>query len=248
MGFFDNLFKKKGTPAKTNFELDFLFHSSDHLRYENGRHVSGPHGGAPRAVKVETNISGGDGYTVTMFNTDGGRAVVQMAPKQMKVQHVDDKKIVLRGYGHDSSGASFSDYGLTIQLDNGNIEKCILHMYDRNVDIEYLKSSEQSVEGENLNENGFGEIRGFLARFMAQPMSVKSALAQKTDELNNMGVNFYNRGDVATAIVYYNKALEIYPINDDALKNLIVCYRETNNYRKMQEAQEKLEFLRSLGI
>lgn len=119
-------------------ELDFVFHSSDHLRYENGRHVSGPHGGAPRAVKVEANISGNEGYTVTMFNTDGGQAVVQMAPKQMKLVGADSEKIQLKGYGRDAMGASFADYGLTIYHDDGSIEKCILHMFDRNVDIEYL--------------------------------------------------------------------------------------------------------------
>lgn len=120
------------------FDLDFVFQSSDHLRYENGRHVSGPHGSAPRAVKVEANINGNEGYTVTMFNTDGGQAVVQMAPKQMKLVNADNEKIELKGYGHDSMGASFSDYGLTIFHEEGNITKCKLHMYDRNVDIEYL--------------------------------------------------------------------------------------------------------------
>jgi tetratricopeptide (TPR) repeat protein len=119
-------------------DLDFVFHSSDHLRYENGRHVSGPHGGAPRAIKVEANISGNEGYTVTMFNTDGGQAVVQMAPKQMKLVGADNEKIQLKGYGRDAMGASFADYGLTIYHNEGNIEKCILHMFDRNVDIEYL--------------------------------------------------------------------------------------------------------------
>lgn len=118
--------------------LEFVFYSSDHLRYENGRHVSGPHGGAPRAIKVEPNITGNEGYTVTMFNTDGGQAVVQMTPKQMKLVKSDIKKIELRGYGYDQFGASFADYGLTIYLDKQHIEKCILHMYDRKVDIEYL--------------------------------------------------------------------------------------------------------------
>ncbi len=121
-----------------NLELNFVFHSSDHLRYENGRHVSGPHGGAPRAIKVEDNINGNEGYTVTMFNTDGGQAVVQMAPKQMKLVSINNEKIQLKGYGPDLMGASFSDYGLTIFHDDGNIEKCILHMFDRYVDIEYL--------------------------------------------------------------------------------------------------------------
>jgi hypothetical protein len=122
--------------------LNFVFKSSDHLRYQNGTHVSGPHGGARRAVKVEPNISGGEGYTVTLFNLDGNHPLwqnnVQMAPKQMRIISQNEKKVVLRGYGHDIMGAPFSDYGLTIYLNKVNIEKCILHMHDRNVDIEYL--------------------------------------------------------------------------------------------------------------
>lgn len=135
----EQLAQESDNSESEELELDFVFHSSDHLRYENGRHVSGPHGGAPRAVKVEANISGNQGYTVTMFNTDGGQAVVQMAPKQMKLIGADSEKIQLKGYGRDQMGASFADYGLTIFHDNGNIEKCVLHMYDRGVDIEYLR-------------------------------------------------------------------------------------------------------------
>jgi len=63
---------------------------------------------------------------------------VQMAPKQMKLIGVDNEKIQLKGYGQDAMGASFADYGLTIYHNDGNIEKCILHMFDRNVDIMYL--------------------------------------------------------------------------------------------------------------
>lgn len=136
MGLFD-FFK-----TKSNKNLNFVFKSPDHLRYEHGRHVSGPHGGANRAVKVEPNINGGEGCTVTMYNLDGSHPVwqnnVQMAPKQMKVVEETDDKIVLRGYGRDSTGASFSDYGLTVHYQNGEPNKCVLHMHDRGVDIEYL--------------------------------------------------------------------------------------------------------------
>lgn len=56
--------------------LDFVFKSSDHLRYENGVHVSGPHGGAGRAINIEPNNAGcegyviqpDDGFIVTLFN------------------------------------------------------------------------------------------------------------------------------------------------------------------------------------
>ncbi len=128
------------TTEKPRIDLsEFIFKSSDHLRYQNGKHVSGPHGGAPRAIKVEGNISGNDGYTVTMFNIDGGQTAVQMAPKQMKLIESDNQKTILKGFGSDTMGSSFSDYGLTIFHNNGSIEKCILHMYDRGVDIEYLQ-------------------------------------------------------------------------------------------------------------
>lgn len=136
--------------------LDFTFESSDHIRYENGIHVSGPHGGARRAVRVEPNINGcegynlkkGDGYIVTIFNLDGNHPLwqnnVQMTPKPMRIISQSLDKVVLRGYSVqamspfgwiDFEGA---DYGLTIYYKNGEVNKCILHMHDRNVDIEYL--------------------------------------------------------------------------------------------------------------
>lgn len=122
---------------------DFLFKSSDHIRYENGVQVSGPHGGAGRVVKVESNLNGGNGYSVTMYNLEGDHPFwqnnVQLSPKQMEVIESSDEKIVLRGFGQDLMEGSFSDFGLSILLENGNVEKCILHMHDRNINIEYLK-------------------------------------------------------------------------------------------------------------
>lgn len=124
----------KGDPV-----INFVFKSSDHIRFENGIQVSGPHGGAPRAVKVEPNINGNEGYTVTMFNIDNGKLIVQMAPKQMKLVVADDEKMVLRGYGHDAMGEPFSDYGLSILHTSGVTQTVILHLLDREVDIQYLR-------------------------------------------------------------------------------------------------------------
>jgi len=136
--------RSKSVKSDSLIDLDnFIFESSDHLRYENKIHVSGPHGGAKRIIKVEKNISGLSGYTVTLFNGDGDHPIwqnnVQMAPKAMKIIEATNEKIVLRGFGHDIMGSSFSDYGMTIVLTNNIVEKCFLHMHDRNVDIEYLK-------------------------------------------------------------------------------------------------------------
>lgn len=234
------LFNFFNTPKKS--ELNFVFNSPDHLRYENGVHVSGPHGNAPRAIKVEPNIAGGEGYTVTIYNTDGQYSV-QMAPKQMKINFQDNSKVILKGYGVDSMGSSFADYGLTIVYTNKTIEKCILHMHDRKIDIHYLESNRKST-----NENGIKEIELFLNQFKSLSRETKIELATKTDELNNLGVDYYEGGDLHKAILLYNKALEIYPINDDALKNLIICYKESNQLNKMIDAQIKLEYLRKIGL
>lgn len=224
--------------------LNFVFKSSDHLRYENGKHVSGPHGRAPREVKVEPNISGNEGYTVTMFNTDGQR-VVQMAPKQMKIIQQSAEKIVLRGYGSDMMGASFSDYGLTILYSNSQVVKCILHMYDRNVDIEYLHSIDEEIGSETLVRNRLFE---YLSTFRRLPMEVKQAIAAETDRINDLGVDAYESNDVQRAITHYVEALNVFPLNDDALKNLIVCYRLVGNYNKMKDAELRLACLRKIGL
>lgn len=146
--------------------LDFVLKSPDHLRYENGKHVSGPHGGAGRAVKVEPNVNGcegydiesGDGYIVTVFNLDGNHPLwqnnVQMTPKPMRIISQSSDKIILRGYPTRAMSPfgwidfDGSDYGLTINIKNGQIENCILHMHDRNVDIEYLKGEISQISAE----------------------------------------------------------------------------------------------------
>lgn len=137
-------------------KLDFVFKSSDHLRYENGRQVSGMQIGVNRAIKVEPNINGcegynikgGIGYIVTVFNLDGNHPLwstnVQMSPKPMKIVSESSDKIILRGYPVKAMSPfgwidfNGEDYGLSVYLKNGDIFKCILHMHDRNVDIEYL--------------------------------------------------------------------------------------------------------------
>lgn len=137
--------------------LNFVFESSDHIRYQNGIHVAGPHGGARRAVKVEPNangcegynIQGGDGYIVTIYNLDGPHPLwqnnVQMNPKPMRIVSRVQDRIILRGYTVQAmSPCGWIDfegqnYGMTIILKDDEVEKCVLHMHDREVDIEYMK-------------------------------------------------------------------------------------------------------------
>ena len=121
--------------------IKLRFASKDHIRYENGIHVSGPHGGAGRGIQIVPNFELKEGYLVTIYNQDGLHPLwgnnIQMAPKQMKVVRKSENEIELRGFGHDMFGNTFSDYGMTLKLYDGELEKCTLHMFDRNIDIEY---------------------------------------------------------------------------------------------------------------
>lgn len=92
---------------------------------------------------IEKNIEGGEGYTVTMYNLDGLHPLwkdnIQMAPKRMRIINVDNSIVQLRGYGFDSMGGSFSDYGVVLLLEENEISRVQLNMYDRNISIVYLK-------------------------------------------------------------------------------------------------------------
>lgn len=124
-------------------ELKLRFLSSDHLRYENDVHVSGPHGGAARGVEIVPNFELKEGYLVTIYNQDGNHPVwgnnIQMAPKRMKVINKTENEIQLRGFGTDSFGASFADYAISVHLSGHEIDHIKLHMLDRGVVIKYLK-------------------------------------------------------------------------------------------------------------
>jgi tetratricopeptide (TPR) repeat protein len=212
--------------------LNFIFKSSDHIRYENGIYVSGPHGG----------------FLVTMYNLDETHPIwqnnVQMTPKQMKIISQTNDKIILRGYGCDPMGASFVDFGLTIHLKTGSVEKCILHLHDRNIDIEYLKSQDQLSNKIQSETNEFDEFVNFTQNWKSQmSKNMKMEIAQQTDELNNIGAAYYEAGDIENAIKFFNQALLVMPNNDDALVNLKICYSKTNNYIKRLEVIRKIEYL-----
>jgi hypothetical protein len=131
------------TANKKLNELKLRFVSKDHLRYENGIHVSGPHGGAGRGIEIVPNFKLREGYLVTIYNQDGVHPVwgnnVQMATKQMKAVHRTVNEIQLRGFGTDPLGNSFVDYGLSIHLSENEIDHIKLHLFDRGVVIKYLQ-------------------------------------------------------------------------------------------------------------
>ena len=129
-----------------------LFDSTDHVRFQNGIDVSGHNLGCNRRLSIEKNISGAEGYTVTLFNLDGNHPVwqnnIQMAPKQMKIVSVNNCIVEMRGYGHDKNAlnlgaplsvASFGNYGVALMIKNGVIICAQLNMFDKDVSIVYLQ-------------------------------------------------------------------------------------------------------------
>ena len=139
---------KKEEPIITSF----VFESNQHQRYENGKPVQGLQI-CPRLIKLEENTHGcngyqlraGDGYIVRMINGDTGNE--QMAPKPMRVIKSTESELLLRGYKVNAmtpfgfQEVDMADYGLSVVLNNSKVAKCTLHMYDRNVDIEYSQKN-----------------------------------------------------------------------------------------------------------
>ena len=71
-----------------------------------------------------------------------------MAPKQMEIVNVNDNIVEMRGFGYDENAlaigapmeaASFSNYGLVLMIENNEICRAQLNMYDRNISIVYIK-------------------------------------------------------------------------------------------------------------
>lgn len=139
MEFFTDLIHGINSPRSG----EFIFKSSDHIRFQNGYDVSGHNYGCNRSIKIEPNINNGPGYTVSIYNDDNLHPLwgtnLQMAPKQMQVIDASDDIVRLQGYGRDSMGASFSNYAITLNLAGNEVISCVLHMLDRGVDLLYLK-------------------------------------------------------------------------------------------------------------
>ena len=94
-------------------------------------------------------LTPGDGYILT--GTNGYTGQPQFAPKPMRVVKFSNTEILLKGYCVSAQTPfgwqeiDLSDYGFSIIWQNGIIQKCILHMYDRNVDLEYQRTSQSTA-------------------------------------------------------------------------------------------------------
>lgn len=122
--------------------------SDRHLRYTNGRPSVNGTQHCNRSVIID--IINDQDVDISIRNDDLGGET--MTPKRMKIINVEETSnsriVTYRGYGYDQlsvamgipkSVASFADYGMTLYFNARGeaIEKCVLHMYDRDVDIVY---------------------------------------------------------------------------------------------------------------
>lgn len=244
MGLFD--FFKSGSNKPSVDLTDLKFLSDDHTRIENGRPTNADNKGAWRGIRVKT--SDNSTFYVTMYNMNENHPVwgdnIQMAEKRMKVVEENSDKIVLRGFGTDAMGASFADYGITLHKLNNDVNRITLHMHDRNIDILYEKA-ENKKQSETLNQySDFDNFKAFTHKWnTSMPMHEKMLIAMQSDNINNQGVYAYNDGDIQGAIRFYEQALALMPNNDDALKNLRICYSEIGRPDKAAEMVKKLNYL-----
>lgn len=225
---------------------DYKFLSDDHTRIQNGQPTNANNKGAWRGIRVKT--SDNNTFFVTMYNMNENHPVwgdnIQMSEKQMRLVEENNDKISLRGFGIDTMGASFANYGLTLHKSNENINKITLHMYDRNIDIIYEKA-EDKLQSETLNQfSDFDNFKDFTYKWnTSMSIQEKIQIAMQSDNINNLGVKSYYDGDLIKAIRYYEQALTIMPNNDDALKNLRLCYSKLGNQSKTSEMEKKLKYL-----
>lgn len=132
------------------------FNSTSHQRFENGIKVGGLQV-CNRVVRIEENINGckgynlvrGDGYIFSILNLDSNSPLwgdnYQMLPKPMRLVRKSTDSISFRGYevltmtpfGYQE--IDMSDYGITLYIENDEIVKCRLDMFDRDIYIEYYK-------------------------------------------------------------------------------------------------------------
>ncbi len=95
----------------------------------------------------------------------------------------------------------------------------------------------------NLNESEFEELLKFQEKWSTMTLTEKQQIAHETDRLNNIGAHYYNEDNFDDAIKYFKKALKVMPTNNDALKNLIICYKYIGEFEKINSITQMLSHL-----
>lgn len=104
-----------------------------------------------RIVSLEKNTNGcpgykldpGIGYIVKIYNDDLKKP--NISDKPMKLIYKSEDMVALRGFPILAQALfgwaklDYTDYGFVVYYDKGQVNKCVLHMYDRNLRFEYMQ-------------------------------------------------------------------------------------------------------------
>ena len=198
----------------------FTFKSNSHQRYENNNPVQGLQK-CLRTVSVVKNTNGcpgyklqpGIGYIVKIYNDDLNKP--NMSDKPMKVVSKTDSFIELRGFPVEAQSpfgwqvVDYRDFGFRVYFKNGEVEKCVLHMYDRNTRIEYMKKDDLGQKN-NLTESESNSIA--KKELTETEIYVQEALSHLASG---------NDGDAVYHPLY--KAWRSFQRNPDQLKHIVDC-------------------------
>ena len=107
---------------------DLVFYSKHHYRFECGVEIGG--GAAKRAIRIQDSISGNEGYSVTIYDTEENEVLradrVSMSTKPMKIISSSFDETTMQGWGvytppFGGIQIPYSNYGLTIYHPGGMI-------------------------------------------------------------------------------------------------------------------------------
>lgn len=215
----------------------FVFKSDCHQRFENGSEVMGLQQ-CIRTVSVEKNTNGcrgyklipGDGYIVKVYNDDLGKP--NMSDKPMRIISKTSDKVELRGFPIEAQTpfgwqeVDYSDYGFTVYYENSKVVKCVLHMFDRNINLEYRKSGESAHVGTDESPSTSSQSSQFSIKEIAT------------------GFPFRFTCDVTVVKQYYNQTSEQIKLNSKVTASMI---RTVTNGDILINFSD-LEALKSKGI
>ena len=200
----------------------FVFKSNCHQRYESGEPKLGLQE-CIRTIRVEKNANGcsgyrlapGKGYIVKIYNDDLGKP--NMSDKPMKVVRRTDNILELRGFPIEAQSPfgwqeiDLSDYGLVVYYENGQVSKCVLHMYDRDTYIEYRQKKSPNIET-NERKNTYSPIKNDVDNILSIYESGNGPLLQqKLFELCNK-LNKPGSGKLITAYPEKDRLCEVYTL------------------------------------
>ena len=93
-------------------------------------------------VRIEDNYNDFD-YNVALFNVDGSIIhslnEIDLTFTKMMVKYTNDSITIMEKIAQKNTDSESSNFELTIFHKNGIFEKCILHIYQKNIDIEFNK-------------------------------------------------------------------------------------------------------------